>query len=1034
MNENVEQIQNNLIGKTEFEVGQIVHPISNPSISGAIVGVTTGDPENRYSVFIDGATSTYYASQLQASVESDSKFEIVSLQQFHACLTALQIRYPGKSTLYSLNAARIDYIPYQFRPVLKFIRSDRPRLLIADDVGVGKTIEAGLILRELQARRDIKSVLIICPRPLVAESKWKNEMKRFGESFEHLDGGALRYCIGETDLDGVWPDSHMKAIIPYSLLSEPLLYGKSSGRNRHKGLLDLDPPPKFDLVIVDEAHHIRNTDTYAHKAVRFFCENAEAALFLTATPIQLDSNDLFVLLNVLRPDLIIDKGSFDHMAGPNPHLNRAVDLIRAQVPEWQKEAQTSLDNAACTQWGQAMLSNNPEFVHVRELLDKKDVVDEERIEAINTLEQLHTFSGIINRTRRRDIGNFTIRRPETVDVEFTEQQNELHDNLLDVQSKIMSHIHVTNNVNFMMTTIRRQAASCINGLAPMLKDILNRRINWIEGDADGYDPDLFNMNAIDNIRSEIQTVLNQAEQLDDEDPKLEALRKIISDKQATDNNKTMVFSTFRHTLSYLLKHLLADGVRVELVNGDTPDDERMARRNRFRLPKEDANALDVLLFSEVGCEGLDYQFCDCMVNYDLPWNPMKIEQRIGRIDRNGQKSETVSIYNMIITGTVDADIYERCLSRIGIFNEALGGSEEILGQITKEITNIAMNFELNEDERDEKLQQLADNKIRDIQEQQKLESKQAELFGIKLPANQMQREIDNASSCWLTPLSLQNLVTSYLQKKCGQDVQEFILGNDSLKTLRLAQNYRNLLLEDYHTLPKQSSMDYRAWKDWLKGGEAHMAITFDAAAATEHLDTTLITPLHPLVQQAALVYEPKKHVLTSVSVADNSIPEGHYPFAIYQWKFKGLHEDIVLRPISESKQIDSQLTKLIENGQSGTVGMEGFDQDRFDRLDTQHYNLWLDARAEHQSGIEKMVGYKRESLLTSHKARMGLLNEQLDRAEDEKIKRMRLAQITNAKADYDRRVQELDTAIKRADVETQVVAYGMLEVKNGSGV
>ena len=86
-------------------------------------------------------------------------------------------------------------------------------------------------------------------------------------------------------------------------------------------------------------------------------------------------------------------------------------------------------------------------------------------------------------------------------------------------------------------------------------------------------------------------------------------------------------------------------------------------------------ALDVLLSSEVGCEGLDFQFCDFLVNYDLPWNPMRIEQRIGRIDRYGQKSEAVVIVNLITPDTVDADIYERCLMRIGVFQHAIGGNE-----------------------------------------------------------------------------------------------------------------------------------------------------------------------------------------------------------------------------------------------------------------------------------------------------------------------------------------------------------------------
>ncbi|MDD3293135.1 MAG: Swt1 family HEPN domain-containing protein [Geobacteraceae bacterium] len=339
--------------EAEFEPGQIVFIKSNPSSRGAVVAVLPGKPENRLKVFIDGTTQTFYASQLQSEDQSDVCEDALSCAQFHSYLTALQIKYPGLSTLYSLNAARVDFIPYQFRPVLRFIRSDRPRLLIADGVGVGKTIEAGLILRELQARREVRSVLIVCPRPLVTEKKWQNEMKRFEERFTHLDGATLRYCINEMDLDGVWPEQHQKSIVPYSLFDESLLHGSASEgkRKRKKGLLDLDPPPRFDLVIVDEAHHIRNQETFSHKAVKFFCDHAEAVVFLTATPIQLGSNDLFVLLNTLRPDLIIDEESFSHMAEPNPFINQAVSAMRSQTPEWQNLAMEALDQAASTPWG-----------------------------------------------------------------------------------------------------------------------------------------------------------------------------------------------------------------------------------------------------------------------------------------------------------------------------------------------------------------------------------------------------------------------------------------------------------------------------------------------------------------------------------------------------------------------------------------------------------------------------------------------------------------------------------------------------------
>ncbi len=242
------------------------------------------------------------------------------------------------------------------------IRADRPRLLIADEVGVGKTIEAGLIIKELWARTDISSVLVICPKALVTERKWFVEMKRFDEHFEALDGRTLRYCPRETDLEGEWPGRYARAIIPFSLFDSDLLFGKEGrGSRASEGLLGLDPPLRFDLVIVDEAHHIRNADTFLHQAVRYFCDNAQAAVFLTATPVQLGSQDLFTLLNVLRPDLVIDRPSFKQMAAPNGFINAAVGHCRAGEDRWQVEARACLCHAAQTEWGRLFLRESPAF-------------------------------------------------------------------------------------------------------------------------------------------------------------------------------------------------------------------------------------------------------------------------------------------------------------------------------------------------------------------------------------------------------------------------------------------------------------------------------------------------------------------------------------------------------------------------------------------------------------------------------------------------------------------------------------------------
>ena len=1024
VSQTAEKVPTYMPDQTEFVPGQMVVLKSNPSLRGAVVKVLSGQAENRVEVFMGSSVQTYYASQLQAEDLPADELQPLSCDLFHAHLTALQIRHPSLSTLYSLNAARVNFIPYQFRPVLRFIRSDRPRLLIADGVGVGKTIEAGLVLRELQARREIKSVLIICPRPLVTEGKWKNEMKRFGEQFTHLDGPTLSYCIKEMDLEGEWPIQHQKAILPYSLFGEVLLYGpEGRGRRRQgKGLLDLDPPPRFDLVIVDEAHHIRNPNTRSHEAVRFFCDYAEAAVFLTATPVQLGSEDLFVLLNVLRPDLIQDMESFEHMAAPNPFINKAVDHARTQAADWTAQATKALDEAAATGWGRAILSRNPEFKRVRGQLAEGYVAADERIQLITDMEALHTFASMINRTRRRDIGAFTVRKPETRDVEFTPSQKQLHDELLAVQADIFSRLHGDKNVKFMMTTIRRQAASCLYGLVPFLESILNHRLDELEWEeADDGEP-VPPSDAVSAIRSHIEGVLEKARGLDPRDPKFEALRTVIWEKQDLDNNKVMLFSSFRHTLYYLHEKLKADGVRVAMVHGGTPDEERVEMRRLFEKPREDSDALDVLLFSEIGCEGLDYQFCDCIVNYDLPWNPMRVEQRIGRIDRNGQKSESVAIVNLITPGTVDADIYERCLKRIGVFEQALGSSEEILGEISREIKNIAENYALSEAERQAQLQQLADNEIRLIQAQEELEQKQMELFGIRLPEDQMKREIRDASSFWLTPGSLQRLVVLYLQQRCKEE-RDFILGEKPLKTLRLAQDARNLLLGDFQQLPRQST--YREWETWLKGDDQHLQITFEQDCATQNPEAAFVMPLHPLVKQAARFFDSDERVVVHLKVRDDDLPTGRYQFVVYQWRFYGIREDLKLKLVASSDSVEPYLGRLLERAEDAETGEQG----EWDELETQHYRLWSEAQTEHQQRTQELAAYRRESLATSHQARMALLREQLEKASDENIQRMRQSQIGRAEADYNRRIEELDRAEEKVDIVAEPVAYGILDLQ-----
>ncbi len=248
--------------------------------------------------------------------------------------------------------------------------------------------------------------------------------------------------------------------------------------------------------------------------MRFFCDNAQAVLLLTATPVQLGSDDLFTLLNVLRPDLIIDRASFQQMAEPNQYINEAVRHCRMGGSGWQHEARARLDVVAQTEWGRLFVREAPAFQGVYDQLQEESLGDAERIGITRKIEELYTFSPLINRTRRRDIGDFTTRKPETVNVEFTSDQQRLHDGLLDLIAKILAYCHGQQNVKFMMSTIRRQAASCLYGLVPLLSGILRGKLDRLEMMEASDSDEEANFDFVDQARADIEGLLEQAQNLD----------------------------------------------------------------------------------------------------------------------------------------------------------------------------------------------------------------------------------------------------------------------------------------------------------------------------------------------------------------------------------------------------------------------------------------------------------------------------------------------------------------------------------------
>ena len=1023
------QIEN--ISESKFTKGDMVYVVSDNSKIGSVTNVTIGDTATKYKVLINGAIKEFYESQLEFFVE-ESSVDFIDLSLFNAKLSSQQILNPNTKSILGSNTGNVDFIPYQYRPVMKVIQSDRPRILIADEVGIGKTIEAILIMRELQARQDLNNVLIICPLALVTERKWYRELKRFNEEFEQVNRQGFKAIIEEYNKEGAIPKNRSKIIVPYSVFDSEIVDGDAKKNSKKKKtnnyLLNLDPPPKFDLVIVDEAHKIRNKNTYDHKAVEFFCNSAEAVIFLSATPIQLNDTNLFTLLNVLRPDYFIDYNTFKMISEPNKYINESLKVIGQNGDDWQAKVKEKLNAARNTQWGRQIFSSHPAIDRVLGILGENSISDVQKVELHYEIEQLHTLSNFINRTRRRHIGNFTSRNSKTVKVSLTEDQKMLYDKIIELKQDIYTVLHDAKNTGFMMSTLLRQLSSSIFGLIPFIEDILKKGFEDI--DLDLYlDENLMNgLNSFKPIRERIDEIIDMINNFDEYDEKYENLKKIVLEKGKMENKKIMIFSSFRHTISYLMKRFEGDGIKCETIHGDVEYYDRFTIKERFELNSDIEDGFDVLISSEVGSEGLDFQFCDTIVNYDIPWNPMRIEQRIGRIDRYGQKSDVIVIYNFITEDTIDYTIYDRCLLRIGIFENSIGASEEILGDIFTEILQIAMDFKLTEKQRKEKLDQITENKIRELKELEKLEQESENLIGIDYNQSRMLSDLKNAQNHWLSTQQLENLVVKFFDDFLGKNV---ISGEKAVKNLRIGIDDRQRLLVNYRSLALPANQTNKEWENWLRGTDTNLPITFEPNQKSDGKPAKFINILHPLVKQAAHFFNTSNQLYISLLYSSNEIPEGTYPFALYLWIKKGWKNELIYQPVCPNEFIKDNFIDIIKDATNG--GLNDASLIDSQKLDAIHYKLWDEAKRKFSDYNSRLIDSKMETLKYSFYNRIANIKQILETNPDERIKIMKKSELEKLKAEEKSRIEEYENKKKEIDILAETVAYGLIEVKRIGG-
>ena len=593
-------------------------------------------------------------------------------------MALIKLRSNLSDTLYSYRATRTNVEPYQFKPAMKFFESPNHRLFIADEVGLGKTIEAGIIYLELKARNDdLNRVLVVCPSGL--RYKWKDEMfNRFSEEFTVIDNAAAfreklenyrRYGDAEK----------FKAIVSMETI-----------RQRGNAALIEEVGLTLDIVIIDEAHHMRNSNTLTHRVGRTLSGVSDAMLMLSATPIQLRSEDMFNQFRILDEGEFEDFQVFEQLREPNIHINRASQMLSTD-PSSYAPALEELQHVEQTTQRERYVKN-PFYLNIRDrLANPANPGYKELVEIRRDLQKINTFASVFNRTTKKDVSSGVMRDANVIHVDLTEEEKSFYNAVMEhslEQSGILASIQR-----------ERQAASCMSAAREYFADLVQDATADIHAEAS--DPDTARTDADreedddevasqESVQQGVDDLQGAGNQLGNTDSKfamfIDAMNRL---REESPDGKVLVFATFRRTIDYLRQSLNAANSpyagSVYMMHGGVPQQERLQIIDRFKA----SDGFGILLLSEVGSEGMDFQFCDTVFNYDLPWNPMRVEQRIGRVDRYGQKSEKVRVYSLVLNDTIENRILERLYDRINVFEESIGDLEVILGdeiyQIQKEI-------------------------------------------------------------------------------------------------------------------------------------------------------------------------------------------------------------------------------------------------------------------------------------------------------------------------------------------------------------
>jgi superfamily II DNA or RNA helicase len=465
----------------------------------------------------------------------------------------------------------VESLPHQIETVRRVLRVLRGRALLADEVGLGKTVEALMVLREYQLRGMVRRALILAPPALTRH--WRAELEsKAGIEVQSHDEARFR-----EDPAALWSQP--------GVVIASLALARSA---RHAPLLQAEP---WDLVVVDEAHHLKNRDTLAYRLVNGL--KSRFLLLLTATPVETDLEEIFNLVTLLAPGQLTTPAAFR-----------------------------------------------------RQFVDPKDPTRPKDAERLRRL----LGEVMVRNTRARSGLALPPRFVETLAVDPLPQERAAYEGVVEL---LREHAHA-GSARLAAATLLLEAGSSPAALLATLEKIVG---------TSGHSEALRAGAA--RVAAQIRSVGRCR--------KLEALLRIL--EASTD--RVLVFTGYRRTASYVAAAVRELGIKVELFHGGMSGAERHAAVERFRA---DAR---VLVATDIGGEGQNLQFCSTLVNFDLPWNPAHVEQRIGRLHRMGQ-TEPVRVFNLCAKGTVEDRVLDVLDRRLHLFELVVGEMDMVLGALTDE--------------------------------------------------------------------------------------------------------------------------------------------------------------------------------------------------------------------------------------------------------------------------------------------------------------------------------------------------------------